>query len=157
MTSEKKQIYTRRISEANRTQLIVIVYEMAIDYIGDAEDALTRRDTDAFAIALKRAGACVDELMRCLDYQYEISGYLRQLYLFVKMEMIRASGRLDAVHLQNCARTLSRLRDAFDRIAETDDSEAEMGNIETVYAGLTYGRGTLNESVSLDVNRGLKA
>ena len=35
MNTERKQIYTRRISEANRAQLITVVYDMALEYMDD--------------------------------------------------------------------------------------------------------------------------
>ena len=43
-------------------------------------------------------------------------------------------------------------------IEKEDTSEPTMGNIQTVYAGLTYGRHSLNESVAASsMNRGYKA
>ena len=47
----------------------------------------------------------------------------------------------------------------FKEVAKQDDSEAVMKNVQTIYAGLTYGRGTLNETIDsgADVNRGFEA
>ena len=42
MTDEKKQQYTLKISQASRTQLVVILYEMTLDYLKEAEDAAGR-------------------------------------------------------------------------------------------------------------------
>ena len=39
MTREMKQIFTRRITQANRTQLIVILYDMTLTYLKDAAAA----------------------------------------------------------------------------------------------------------------------
>ena len=39
MTTEKKQMFTRRITQANKTQLTVIVYEMLLAYLEDARAA----------------------------------------------------------------------------------------------------------------------
>ena len=36
MNTETKQTFTRRITQANRTQLVVIVYEMLLVYLEDA-------------------------------------------------------------------------------------------------------------------------
>lgn len=36
MTKEMKQIFTRRITHANRTQLVVILYDMILTYLKDA-------------------------------------------------------------------------------------------------------------------------
>ena len=39
MTKEMKQIFTRRITQANRTQLVVVVYDMLLTYLDDAKKA----------------------------------------------------------------------------------------------------------------------
>ncbi len=39
MTREMKQIFTRRITQANSTQLVVILYDMILTYLKDAADA----------------------------------------------------------------------------------------------------------------------
>ena len=55
--------------------------------------------------------------------------------------------------LDEAAGLLSKLHDAFDKIAEEDHSAPEMKNIETVYSGLTYGRSGIQENVATG-NRG---
>ena len=40
MTQEKKQEFTLKISQANKTQLITILYEMVIEYLNDAIDEI---------------------------------------------------------------------------------------------------------------------
>jgi flagellar protein FliS len=44
-------------------------------------------------------------------------------------------------------------------VAKQDDSKAVMENVQTIYAGLTYGRGTLNETITTGVTpqRGFEA
>ncbi len=37
MTDEKKQAYTVRITQANPTQLCVILYEILLDYLGEGQ------------------------------------------------------------------------------------------------------------------------
>ena len=39
MTKECKQQFTLRITQANATQLVVILYEMTLQYLADAEQA----------------------------------------------------------------------------------------------------------------------
>lgn len=42
MTKELKQEYTLRITQANKTQLAVILYEMTITYLEEASRLMTR-------------------------------------------------------------------------------------------------------------------
>jgi len=46
MTPELKQEYTRRISSANRTGIIVITYEIALGYLSDSREAAKRGDIE---------------------------------------------------------------------------------------------------------------
>ena len=43
MTKECKQQFTLRITQANATQMVVILYEMTLQYLADAEQAAKMR------------------------------------------------------------------------------------------------------------------
>ena len=50
MTDNLKQEFTRRISVANSTELIVVLYDMVLSYADDAEEALkTDQDHEFYA------------------------------------------------------------------------------------------------------------
>ncbi|MBR0091853.1 MAG: flagellar protein FliS [Lachnospiraceae bacterium] len=158
MTDEQKQAYTRRISAANSTQLITIVYDMALDYMEEAADALRAQEEEAAEAALKRARNCLSDLLDALDMQYELSVGLRELYLFANRQLILAEARRHTEPVAHARRVIEKLRESWVQIEDTDTSEAGFDNAQTVYAGLTYGKGTLNESVADPAgNRGLQA
>ena len=46
---------------------------------------------------------------------------------------------------------IAGLKTAFEKVAESDDSAPLMENTQSVFAGLTYGKGSLNET-DLDPN-----
>ena len=52
MTQEKKQEFTLKISQANKTQLITILYEMVIEYLNDAIDeiGIGKKDEDLISL-----------------------------------------------------------------------------------------------------------
>ena len=156
MTNEQKQTYTRRISAANRAQLVTVVYDMTLDYMAEGRGAVEARQRPEADSALTHARACLDDLIGALDMQYELSGRLRELYFFCKKECTLAQGRMSTEHIDNASRVITQLRDAWVQIEDSDESEALFDNAQTVYAGLTYGKGTLNESVANPAsNRGL--
>ena len=158
MTDEQKQAYTRRISAANRAQLITIVFDMALDYMEEGAEALRAQDEGAAEAALKRARNCLNDLLDSLDMQYELSLGLRELYLFANRQLILAEARRHTEPVAHARRVIEKLREAWVQIEQTDVSEASFDNAQSVYAGLTYGRGTLNESVTDPAsNRGLQA
>ena len=54
MTTELKQEYTLRITQANKTQLITILYEMVLLYIDEAQDALSEDNKVEFLSAIRK-------------------------------------------------------------------------------------------------------
>ena len=82
MTTEKKQMFTRRITQANKTQLTVIVYEMLSAYLEDARAAHDAGQTEELVQNIDLARACIGQLRSSLDFQYELAGNLFSLYCY---------------------------------------------------------------------------
>ena len=156
MTNEQKQEYTLRITRANRSQLIVIIYDMALTYIDDAIAAFDRKDSEGFGNNARYAGKCVGDLLEALDFNYEPSYPLMRIYVVVSKLIALAPIKKDKEGLEVARRLLAKLKKSFDDIADQDDSEPLMSNTQDVYAGLTYGRGSLNESIEGASNRGFR-
>ena len=68
MTRELKQQYTLRISQANKTQMVVILYEMLLIYIEEARMAHGQEDRAGFKEGIRKARGCVKELMESLHF-----------------------------------------------------------------------------------------
>ena len=138
--------------------MITILYEMVLDYIAEAEEYLDGGDTKGFTEGIIRASSCIDELIRSLNLEYELARNLFGLYLFEKKQLIRASGKLDKEILVHVKKTFRAFFETYKKIENMDNEKAIMQNVPRVYAGLTYGRNSLSESLSGDIgSRGLKA
>ena len=158
MTKDKIQYYTYKITTANKTQMITILYEMVLDYIAEAEECLDDGDVKGFTEGLTRASSCIDELRRSLHLEYDLARDLFSLYLFEKKQLIRASGKLDKEILAHVKKTFRAFFEAYKKIENMDNEKAIMQNVPRVYAGLTYSKNSLSESLSGDLrSRGLKA
>lgn len=156
MTNETIKKYTRRIAEANKTEIIAIVYEILEIYLDDAIMAHKEGDMELFDLSLKKASKCFNDLIDALDLQYEISKNLMSIYMFMNKEISIASVKRDAVTVSRIQAMVTKLKISFEELAKQDESNAVMGNAQGVYAGLTYGKGTLNESIDIQSNRGFK-
>lgn len=156
MTNETIKKYTRRIAEANKTEIIAIVYEILEIYLDDAIMAHKEGDMELFDSSLKKASKCFNDLIDALDLQYEISKNLMSIYMFMNKEISIASVKRDAVTVSRIQAMVTKLKISFEELAKQDESNAVMGNAQGVYAGLTYGKGTLNESIDIQSNRGFK-
>lgn len=148
MTKEMKQDFTLRITQANKTQLITILYEMTLLYIEEAEAALEAEDDTAFRAAIRKVIGCMNELTASLHFEYELAQRLLQLYLYINRELVQASIHRQKENLEHVHRVIGELHSAYQQMEGQDVSAPVMGNTQTVYAGLTYGRNTLTENIS---------
>lgn len=142
MTSEKKQEFTLRITQANKSELVVILYDMFQAYLEDAEQT----EGEEFHSAISHARAVLNELIESLDMKYEIAKNLYQIYRYVERLLIQADVRLEKEPLKEISGHMSQLRDAYDTVSKEDASPSIMENTEVVYAGMTYGKSDLNEN-----------
>lgn len=155
MTRELKQEYTLRIAQANKTQMITILYEMVLLYIDEAKDALDAGNKVEYKGAIRKIRACMDELTASLNFEYDLAQNLLQLYLYVNRELVKAASQGGAESLEHVRKVIDGLHKAYQQIESQDTSGPVMGNTQTVYAGLTYGRNTLTENIAdPSANRG---
>lgn len=160
MEKERLQEYAARVSQANRSELVVIIYETILASIEEGKKYLTDNEVETARKEIARARNLITELMGSLDMQYSISHYLRQLYIYAYQELCQGIANRDPGQFDHASRIFEKLLPSFQEVAKQDDSEAVMQNAQTIYAGLTYGRGTLNETLgtAVDVNkRGFEA
>lgn len=148
MTKELKQEYTLRITQANKTQMIVILYEMTLTYLKEAGEAYDKGESSAFKDSIRKAKGCIKELTTSLHLEYEPAGNLLQLYVFANKELTRASVQNSKKELDHVKKMMEKLHEAYEKIAETDTSGPVMANTQAVYAGLTYGKNSLVENLA---------
>ena len=156
MTREELNGYAMRVSQASKTELIVIMYEAAIQYIEDGTAALERQDAEQFRHDIRKAKAFVNELASALDMRYPVSLNLLRLYTYMTKVMVKADITLKTEELLRVKNMLVRLCGAFGQVSREDRSGPVMQNTQQVYAGLTYSRNALNESCgsAADIKRG---
>ena len=146
MTKELKQEYTLRISQANKTQMVVLIYEMLLTYLDDVKVELHRENYGESREYIQKAKNCVDELVESLNLEFEIARNLMPLYTYVKKELIRAEIARKEEYVDHCIPIIKELHQAYLEVSKQDDSAPVMGNSQTVFAGLTYSKGSLCES-----------
>lgn len=155
MTKELIQNYTRRISESSSTEIIVILYELCERYIDDAIDAGNRLDHEELKNQCGNAQKVINDLIGAIDFTYELAMPLYRIYEYISKEVGLAVIRNNTANLAKCKEFIKMLRLSFEQVAKSDTSGPVMDNAQSVYAGLTYGKGVLNESVAgIDQNRG---
>lgn len=148
MTTDQIQDYTRKITNGSPTDIIVVLYELAIKYIDDAVDANKAANHEVFRKECSNAQKVLGDLVGALNFDYELAFALYRIYEYIEKEIANSVIKDDATSLANCRKFLLALKDSFEKVSKEDNNGPMMDNAQTVYAGLTYGKGTLNESVS---------
>ncbi len=158
MTKECKQQFTLRITQANKTEMIVILYEMLLTYLDEAEIAHEQSEIQEYREALRKVKGCLDELQASLNLDYELAVRLFSLYMYCNRELIKADIRKDTESLSHVRLVIENLLSAYRELAKQDTSAPVMQNSQTVYAGLTYGKNKLSENMAEQgTNRGFRA
>lgn len=158
MEKELLQEFSNRVIQANRSQLVVTIYDIILASLADGRVAFQKGDTGEFKHSMERAQSLVMELVKSLDFNYKISYDLFSLYLFVNRRILHTLARNKIELLDGTDKVIKNLRDAFEKVSRQDDSPPLMANTQKIYAGLTYGKGSdLSEMYQEDSNRGFQA
>lgn len=149
MTAEKKQEYTLRITNANISELTVILCDMFIDYCDEAEEMLSSNSVAEFHNGINNARRVLSELINSLNRSIPLSQNVYQLYRYIERMLIKSDIKLDSESLVIGKGIMERLVSSYREVSSKDTSAPLMINTEEVYAGMTYGRNDLNsQSVS---------
>ena len=154
MTKEELNGYSYRVTQASRTELVVIMYDVALNYLSDSMNYFENANIESFRDDLKKAQRVINHLTSVLDMKYDISLELMRLYIYMNNVFVRSSIRKEVEELNVVMNMLQKLRSAFEKVRDEDNSGPVMINTQQVYAGLTYSNGGLNEYHDQTTKRG---
>ena len=158
MRDELKKEFARRIAQANQISMITILYDMTLVYLEDAKEAMELQQKKEFVQEIHYAQDCLMELIGSLNMKYEPAPALYALYLSIHKELASAIISSAEESLSQPVSILKRLRNAYLELEKTGSFEPVMDNAQQIYAGLTYGKNSLVESVTQPAgNRGFLA
>lgn len=149
MTNELLKSYTKRITSASRSELVVIIYEVILTDLNDSIEAFDQGNSVQFQKSLKHSKRFLKELMASLDYRHKISYELMSLYIYVDKLIVAAMFQRNKKLIEDVIIIMKDLMIGFEGVSKEDSTGPVMKNTEQIYAGLTYGKGVLNE-ISLD-------
>ena len=157
MDQEAVTTFTRRITNGNKSQIIVVLFDMVLVDLDDATEGLKNHEQEEYMEALRHANEVLEHLQNALDFKYDISKDLYSLYDYCKRAIAKSmySGRDEGIN--EAREVIEPLAEAFREVAENDDSAPLMENAQKIAAGLTYGKTDVNEAVDTNDNRGFLA
>lgn len=145
MTKKDIKDYSVRITQSSKTGLVVITYEIIINYLNSANKAFEKDELKDFVFNVNKAKQFVNQLSSCLDFKYSISKELFEIYLFINRTLSESVIKKDAVNIKSIIGIAEKLKSAFSEVGKNEKTGSVMENTEKIYAGLTYSKGKLNE------------
>lgn len=160
MNSTMVKDYQNRIVQAGQSDLLLINYEMLIASIGEAVEAIDAMDLTQFHKSIETSKKLLRELSDNLDFKYDLSRDLMAIYIYVSKQLIQTSINMAKEPLVSAGKVLETLlkgwQEAAAKVSKTQ--KPLIGNGQRVFAGLTYGKGNLVETVYDDASaRGYRA
>ncbi|MFP4697741.1 MAG: flagellar protein FliS [Eubacteriales bacterium] len=150
--------YNARVVQASKCELVVISYEFILDLIQDAERALEQNNKELFEEKVKKTQKVLKTLINSLDFCYDISRNLMSLYIYTNQQLVYALFSYNDIYLKNAEKILDILLAGWMGVCDDEESNPLITNAQKLYAGLTYGKKSLNETILNDSeSRGLKA
>lgn len=146
MQQDQIMDFTRRLSQCNLGEMIVIMYDIYFAYEAEALKALENADHEAFKDAVHKGQNVLTRLMNDLDFKYPVAHNLFALYRYVQNQWAISLYKNKPEGIAEGSRIMKPLYDAFVEAAKQDTSKPLMSNTQQVYAGMTYGRQQLNEN-----------
>jgi flagellar secretion chaperone FliS len=103
-------------------ELVVMLYDGLLRFIGEAQSAMTSRNLHGKREAMSRSLAILSELQSTLDMDHggDLAGSLDALYTYINGRLLEGSLQNDPLPLDECARLLRPLREAWSEIAAQD-------------------------------------
>jgi flagellar protein FliS len=120
MYNKGAQAYLQtQVQSRTPVELVVMLYDGALKFLGQARDAMATGDLVAKRHALSRGLAIVQELQNMLNMEAggEIAARLDGLYTYVLGRCYEANAQRDASGLEEAIKLLTPLRDAWADIA----------------------------------------
>ena len=113
------QYLQTQVQSRTPLELIVMLYDGAIRFIGEAREGLVQRDIARRGRAISRAMAIISELQSSLDMEQggDIAVSLDSLYVYVRDRLVDASIKQDVKPLDDATRVLKNLREGWVAIA----------------------------------------
>ena len=108
------------VNTCNKLQLVVMLYDGAIRFLGEARTAILTKDIRGKAVALDRGLAIIGELQSTLQLEDggDVAASLNSLYNYMNESLLQASAQMDPRPVDHVIRLLKTLNSAWTEIAQ---------------------------------------
>jgi len=130
----QQQYVTTQVGTADRLQLVIMLYDGAISFIGQAREKMVAKDAAAKGALIGKALDIIAELNASLNFQAgpELATSLFHLYNFMTGHLAKANLNWDLQALDEVLQMIQKLREAWMEVAH----RARRGELEENGAAL---------------------
>ena len=145
----EKQYLANRIANANGAELVSIVYEGLIDSLNDGIDFLSINEEDRFIKSIEKSREILAELLSTLEGDTEIANNLRSLYFYINELITDASIDKDGEKLELAIKIITPVYEGWKELGTKEGGRdlEDTPQGPQIVAGITYGKGQLNDYV----------
>ena len=131
MNKAAKAYFQTKVSTTDQGQLLLLLYDGALNYLQQARDKMLARDYAAKGILISKVIDIVNELSASLnmDKGGSLAVNLNNLYLLCTARLLQANLKMSVESLDSVVHILSGLRSAYAQIAETPEARRATAEI----------------------------
>lgn len=118
------------VSTANRLKLLIMLYEGAVRFTKQAEEAIKSGNYALKGQSISKALAIVDELANTLDHSHapELAANLERLYTFVHDRLVEANIQNEVQPLHDALNIINVLHSAWAELSKKSHAELAAKN-----------------------------
>jgi flagellar protein FliS len=118
----QQQYVTTQVGTADRLQLVIMLYDGAISFLGQARERMAAQDAAGKGLLIGRALDIIAELNASLNFQagQELATNLFHLYNFMTSHLTKANLNWDLQALEEVLSMLQQLRETWGEVAQRD-------------------------------------
>lgn len=145
-------ITVSNVANASQGELLCMTYEIFLHHTREATQTREKAKEEHISQAIE----VIKQLVGDLNFEIPIARDLFKVYIYVQNLLINHQYQMQG--LEEAYQLVHTIYDGYKEITQKEvNKKPAMQNVESVYAGMTYGKGQLNEIVMTDINRGYNA
>jgi len=110
-----KEYQNSQISTASRGRLLIMMYEGAIKFLGQARKKMQQKNFSEAGVFLSKSFAIISELMNTLNFEQggQIAVNLQRLYRFMLYHLTQANLQKEPKLIEDVIALLSKLKESY--------------------------------------------
>lgn len=124
MNKAAQAYFNTRVSTTDQGQLLLMLYDGALNYLQQARDKMLAKDYAGKGILISKVIDIVNELSSSLNMERggDLAVNLNNLYILCTARLLQANLKMNVESLDSVAQILSGLRGAYAQILETPEA-----------------------------------